>query len=291
MRILVTGAKGQLGHDVVDEARRQGHEVIETDLLDVADACYVKMDITNANEVDGIIRHLKPEAIIHCAAWTDVDGAEDHKEKVMQINAKGTENIAKTANKVGAKLLYISTDYVFDGSGQDPWKADNKHFGPINVYGASKLEGEFAVSGFTDDFFIIRIAWVFGKYGKNFVKTMLKLSENHDSLKVVDDQAGTPTYTKDLSKLLLDIIITDKYGYYNVTNEGDYISWYDFAVEIFNQAGIEIDVTPVTTEQYGLSKAKRPFNSRMDRSKIKENGFNPLPDWKDALKRYLEDTK
>lgn len=291
MRIFVTGAQGQLGHDVVEQARKRQHDVIESDMVTLAEAGYVRMDITDAKEVETVLEYFNPDAIIHCAAWTDVDKAEDHKEEVMLVNGIGTENIARVANKLGAKMMYISTDYVFDGSGMIPWSADCDFFAPKNVYGESKLAGEQAVNRFVDNSFIIRIAWVFGKYGKNFVQTMLKLSRKYESIKVVNDQFGTPTYTADLARLLLDIIVTDKYGYYNVTNEGDYISWYDFAIEIFNQAKIDIEVIPVSTEAYGASKANRPRNSRMDRRKLLENGFEPLPDWKDALRRYLEEIK
>lgn len=291
MRIFVTGAQGQLGHDVVEQARKRQHDVIESDMVTLAEAGYVRMDITDAKEVETVLEYFNPDAIIHCAAWTDVDKAEDHKEEVMLVNGTGTENIARVANKLGTKMMYISTDYVFDGSGVIPWSADCDFFAPKNVYGESKLAGEQAVNRFVDNSFIIRIAWVFGKYGKNFVQTMLKLSRKYESIKVVNDQFGTPTYTADLARLLLDIIVTDKYGYYNVTNEGDYISWYDFATEIFKQAKIDIEVIPVSTEAYGASKANRPRNSRMDRKKLIENGFEPLPDWKDALRRYLEEIK
>lgn len=291
MRIFVTGAQGQLGHDVVEQARKRQHDVIESDMVTLAEAGYVRMDITDAKEVETVLEYFNPDAIIHCAAWTDVDKAEDHKEEVMLVNGTGTENIARVANKLGTKMMYISTDYVFDGSGVIPWSADCDFFAPKNVYGESKLAGEQAVNRFVDNSFIIRIAWVFGKYGKNFVQTMLKLSRKYESIKVVNDQFGTPTYTADLARLLLDIIVTDKYGYYNVTNEGDYISWYDFAMEIFKQTKIDIEVIPVSTEAYGASKANRPRNSRMDRRKLLENGFEPLPDWKDALRRYLEETK
>lgn len=289
MRIFVTGAQGQLGHDVVEQARKRQHDVIESDMVTLAEAGYVRMDITDAKEVETVLEYFNPDAIIHCAAWTDVDKAEDHKEEVMLVNGTGTENIARVANKLGTKMMYISTDYVFDGSGVIPWSADCDFFAPKNVYGESKLAGEQAVNRFVDNSFIIRIAWVFGKYGKNFVQTMLKLSRKYESIKVVNDQFGTPTYAADLARLLLDIIVTDKYGYYNVTNEGDYISWYDFATEIFKQAKIDIEVIPVSTEAYGASKANRPRNSRMDRRKLLENGFEPLPDWKDALRRYLEE--
>ena len=281
MKILVTGSKGQLGTDLIAELGAKGHEVVGVDVAE--------MDITCHTQVDEVILSEKPEAVIHCAAWTAVDLAEDeeNKEKVFAINAKGTEYIATACAKINAKMIYISTDYVFDGQGTEPFDPDSKAYAPLNVYGQSKLEGEKAVSKICQKFFIVRIAWVFGKNGKNFVKTMLTVGKNRDKVTVVCDQVGTPTYTPDLSKLLADMVVSDKYGYYHATNEGGYISWYDFTKEIYRQAGLKTEVVPVTTAEYGISKAKRPFNSRLDKSKLTKNGFTPLPDWKDALKRYL----
>ena len=232
----------------------------------------------------------KPDAVIHCAAWTAVDAAEEeqNQEKVYKINVDGTRYIAEACKKLDCKMVYISTDYVFNGEGKEPWQPDCKKYAPLNVYGKSKLMGELAVAESLQKYFIVRIAWVFGKNGNNFIKTMLDLGKKYDSLRVVNDQIGTPTYTYDLARLLVDIVETEKYGYYHATNEGGYISWYDFACEIFKQAGYKTKVIPVTTEEYGLSKAKRPFNSRLDKHKIIENGFEPLPDWKEAVKRYLK---
>ena len=292
MRVFVTGVKGQLGHDVMNELAKRGHEGIGVDIEE--------MDITDAESVRKVITEANPDVVIHCAAWTAVDLAEDDdkKEKVHQVNAVGTENIAKVCHDLDCKMIYISTDYVFDGQGTKPWDPDCKTYQPLNVYGQTKLEGEFAVSETLDKYFIVRIAWVFGINGKNFIKTMLNVGKTHDTLKVVSDQVGTPTYTYDLARLLVDMIETDKYGYYHVTNEGGYISWYDFTKEIFRQA-VELGhteysedrltVLPVTTAEYGLSKAKRPFNSRLDKSKLVKNGFTPLPTWQDALRRYLKE--
>ncbi len=283
MRVLVTGSRGQLGSDVMAELSSRGHEVIGCDLPE--------LDITDGAAVMRLMKEVNPDAVIHCAAWTAVDAAEDeeNREKVFAVNAEGTRNVAKAAAETGAKLLYLSTDYVFDGQGTTPWKADETHFAPLNVYGKSKLMGERAVRELAARHFIVRIAWVFGLHGKNFVRTMLSLSKSHPSLRVVNDQVGTPTYTPDLSRLLVDMIETDKYGTYHATNEGGYISWYDFACAIFEEAGVKVDVTPVTTEEYGLSKAARPFNSRLDKSKLVGNGFSPLPDWRDALHRYIKE--
>lgn len=298
--VLVTGVAGQLGHDVMNELYKRGMEATGSDIapeyVGIADASpvtkmpYMSMDITDAEAVGRVIGSLRPDAIIHCAAWTAVDAAEDEdkKDKVYAINVSGTKNIAEAARSVGAKMLYLSTDYVFDGQGEKPWQPDCKDYKPLNHYGATKLEGEKAVSGILDKYFIVRIAWVFGVNGKNFVKTMLNVGKTHDEVRVVNDQIGTPTYTLDLARLLVDMIKTDKYGYYHATNEGGYISWYDFTKEIYRLSGLNTKVTPVTTAEYGLSKAARPFNSRLDKSKLKENGFEPLPDWRDALKRYLE---
>ncbi|MDE6075698.1 MAG: dTDP-4-dehydrorhamnose reductase [Clostridia bacterium] len=281
MKVLVTGVKGQLGYDVVSELEKRGHTAVGVDIQE--------MDITDAASVCATLQSVKPDAVIHCAAWTAVDAAEDNEEKVRQVNAAGTGNIAKECKKLGCKMMYISTDYVFDGQGETPWQPDCKDYKPLNVYGKTKLEGELAVSSLIEKYFIVRIAWVFGKNGNNFIKTMLKLSNTHDVLKVVNDQIGTPTYTFDLARLLVDMIETEKYGYYHATNAGGYISWCEFATEIFRQANRSVKVIPVTTAEYGLSKAKRPFNSRLDKSKLAENGFKPLPDWQDALKRYLKE--
>lgn len=281
MKVLVTGVKGQLGHDVFNELCARGYEAVGVDVEE--------MDITDAQSVDKMLSSVRPDAVIHCAAWTAVDAAEDSEniEKVRLVNVQGTKNIAKACRAIGSKMMYISTDYVFDGQGTEPWEADCKEYAPLSVYGRTKLEGELAVAEAIDAYFIVRIAWVFGINGKNFVKTMLALSEKYESLRVVDDQIGTPTYTFDLARLLVDMIETDKYGYYHATNEGGYISWADFAKEIFRQAKKTTAVIPVTTAEYGLSKARRPFNSRLDKSKLIEKGFAPLPDWKDALARYL----
>ncbi|MBQ6217569.1 MAG: dTDP-4-dehydrorhamnose reductase [Erysipelotrichaceae bacterium] len=286
MKVLVTGANGQLGHDVVNELRKRGHEPITTDIT--GDMDYL-LDITKG-EVISAVKQIAPEAIIHCAAWTAVDAAEDeeNKEKVYAINVTGTENLVKAAESLDCKFLYLSTDYVFDGQGETPWKPDDKSYAPLCYYGETKLEGELAVSSL-DRFFIVRIAWVFGLNGKNFIKTMINVGKTHDEVRVVNDQIGTPTYTYDLSRLLVDMIETEKYGYYHATNEGGYISWYDFCEEIYKQIGMKTKVIPVTTLEYGLSKAKRPFNSRLDKSKLSENGFERLPEWKDALHRYLSE--
>lgn len=303
MKFFVTGVAGQLGHDIMNELYKRGFDGIGSDIQEeycgikdgsaVEKMPYFKMDITDEHQVSKVLSDVNPDVVIHCAAWTAVDLAEDEdkKDTVYKINALGTENIAKACKLLGSKMIYISTDYVFDGQGEIPWKPDCKEYAPLNVYGKSKLDGELAVSSILEKFFIVRIAWVFGKNGKNFIKTMLSLAEKYKSLKVVCDQIGTPTYTLDLARLLVDISLTEKYGYYHATNEGGYISWYDFAKEIFAQAGVGIEVIPVTTAEYGLSKAKRPFNSRLDKSKLIENGFIPLPDWKDALKRYLQEIK
>ena len=301
MKLLVTRVAGQLGHDVMNELAARGHEGVGSDLAPaysgiadgsaVTKAAYVPMDITNAAQVREVISAVHPDAVIHCAAWTAVDAAEDadKQAKVQAINVQGTANIAAVCKELDCKMMYISTDYVFNGQGETPWDPDCKDYQPLNVYGQSKLGGELAVSGALEKYFIVRIAWVFGLNGSNFIKTMLKLSETHDTLRVVCDQIGTPTYTYDLSRLLVDMIESEKYGYYHATNEGGYISWYDFACEIFRQAGRATKVQPVTTAEYGVSKAARPFNSRLDKSKLAANGFTPLPDWKDALARYLKE--
>lgn len=299
MKVLVTGVCGQLGHDVMNELNSRGYDGIGSDLnpsyngieddTAVTKMPYVSMDITNKEMVDKVINESHPDVIIHCAAWTQVDAAEDEDKKdlVRAINTDGTKNLAEAAKKIDAKMVYISTDYVFNGEGETPWTPDNKDYAPLNVYGETKLGGEKAVSETLDKYFIVRIAWVFGLNGKNFIKTMLNVAKNHDTVRVVSDQVGTPTYTLDLSRLLVDMVETEKYGYYHATNEGGYISWYDFTKEIYKQAGLNTTVLPVTTEEYGVSKAKRPFNSRLDKSKLVEAGFKPLPDWKDALGRYL----
>jgi dTDP-4-dehydrorhamnose reductase len=261
------------------------------DCSDVTRMPYTALDITDKDAVCKVIKEVKPDAIVHCAAWTAVDAAEDEEKRpiVHRINAEGTRNIAEAAKAVGAKMVYLSTDYVFDGQGDSPWQPDDKKYAPLNYYGQTKLEGELAVSGILEKYFIVRIAWVFGLNGKNFIKTIVNVGRTHDTVRVVNDQIGTPTYCFDLARLLVDMLETEKYGYYHATNEGGYISWYDFACEIFRQAGYTTNVQPVTTEEYGISKAARPFNSRLDKSKLTENGFTPLPDWKDALSRYLKE--
>lgn len=310
MKILVTGVAGQLGHDVINELAKRGHQGIGSDIAPeysgVADgsavttAPYIQMDITDKTSVAKNLLSVNPDAVIHCAAWTAVDAAEDEdkKDTVHMVNAVGTENIAAACKDLDCKMMYISTDYIFDGQGTTPWQPDCKEYNPLNVYGETKLAGELAVSEILDKYFIVRIAWVFGKNGKNFIKTMLNVAKTHDKITVVNDQIGTPTYTLDLARLLVDMIETEKYGCYHATNEGGYISWYDFTKEIFRQAVAmgrneyaedQVTVSPVTTEEYGISKAARPFNSRLDKSKLVENGFTPLPTWQDAVKRYLQE--
>lgn len=281
MKVLVTGVKGQLGFDVSNELLKRGHCVVGVDIDD--------MDITDRARVHEVLQSVKPAAVVHCAAWTAVDAAEDNAEKVALVNVTGTENIAKECKALDCKMMYISTDYVFDGQGDAPWQPDCEDYKPLNVYGQTKLDGEKAVKSNVDKFFIVRIAWVFGKNGNNFIKTMLKLGKTHDELRVVNDQIGTPTYTFDLARLLVDMIETDKYGYYHATNEGGFISWAEFAKEIFAQAKYSTKVVSVTTAEYGLSKAKRPFNSRLDKRKLLQRGFTPLPTWQDALARYLKE--
>ncbi len=310
MKIFVTGVGGQLGHDVMNELDKRGYQGVGSDIAPVYSGIqdgsavtgmpYVAMDITDRKSVEAVLMEVKPDVVVHCAAWTAVDMAEDDDkvEKVRLVNAVGTENIALVCKKLDCKMIYLSTDYVFDGLGEEPWKPDCKDYKPLNVYGQTKLEGELAVSDNLEKYFIVRIAWVFGVNGKNFIKTMLNLGKTHDRLTVVNDQIGTPTYTFDLARLLVDMLETDRYGYYHATNEGGYISWYDFTTEIFRQATAlghseydtdHITVVPVTTAEYGASKAKRPFNSRLDKSKLVENGFTPLPTWQDALSRYLKE--
>lgn len=310
MRVFVTGVAGQLGHDVMNELAKRNYEGIGSDIAPaysgIADGSsvtqmpYVSMDITDREAVRKTLLEQKPDAVVHCAAWTAVDLAEDDDkvEKVRLVNAAGTENIALVCREIDCKMVYLSTDYVFDGQGTQPWDPDCKDYRPQNVYGQTKLEGELAVSKILEKYFIVRIAWVFGVNGKNFIRTMLNLGKSHEKIRVVNDQIGTPTYTLDLAKLLVDMVETERYGYYHATNEGGYISWYDFTVEIFRQAAAmghpeylpqRLAVIPVTTQEYGESKAKRPFNSRLDKSKLAANGFEPLPDWQDALARYLEE--
>ena len=283
MRVLVTGAKGQLGSDVVNGLNSRKYETIGVDIEE--------MDITDPESVNKVVVKANPDVVIHCAAWTAVDAAEDRDNIsiVRSVNVKGTKNIANVCKKLDCKMIYISTDYVFSGRGTDPWKPDCRNYAPLNVYGQTKLEGELAVAGALDKYFIVRIAWVFGVNGSNFIKTMLNIGKKYDTVRVVNDQIGTPTYTYDLARLIADMAESENYGYYHATNEGGYISWYDFACEIFKQAGYNTNVVPVTTEEYGISKAKRPFNSRLDKSKLLENGFEPLPTWQNALKRYLKE--
>ncbi len=310
MKVFVTGVAGQLGHDVMNELYQRGYEAIGSDMAasygGVADGSavtempYVSLDITDADAVQQVLQGIQPDVVVHCAAWTAVDAAEEEEnaEVVYTVNVEGTRNIANICKALNCKMVYISTDYVFNGQGTEPWQPDCKDFHPLNVYGQSKLEGEVAVANALEKFFIVRIAWVFGASGNNFIKTMLNVGKTHNELRVVDDQIGTPTYTYDLARLLVDMIETEKYGYYHATNEGGYISWYEFAQEIFRQATDlghpeydkeHLTVIPVTTAEYGVSKAARPFNSRLDKSKLVENGFTPLPVWQDALCRYLKE--
>lgn len=303
MKFFVTGVNGQLGYDVMNELNKRGHEGVGSDIAPayagIADGSavttmpYVGLDITDKAAVEKVISEIKPDAVVHCAAWTAVDMAEDDDkvEEVRRVNAGGTQNIADVCKKLDCKMLYLSTDYVFDGQGTEPWKPDCKNYKPLNVYGQTKMEGELAVSETLKKYFIVRIAWVFGLNGKNFIKTMINIGKIHDEVRVVSDQIGTPTYTFDLARLLVDMCESEKYGYYHATNEGGYISWYDFCVEFYKQYGLTTKVTPVTTEEYGLSKAARPSNSRLEKTKLVENGFEPLPTWQDAVKRYLEEAK
>ena len=298
MKVVVTGVCGQLGYDVMNELAGRGYEGLGTDILPLDEKDggtlhghpYAQLDITDREAVHALIRAYKPDAVVHCAAWTNVDGAEDpaHQDKVYAVNALGTRNIAEAAEAAGAKMLYLSTDYVFSGEGTEPWDPDCTEYRPLNYYGKTKLEGEKAVRDLVSRFFIVRIAWVFGVNGSNFVKTMLRLGQTHDTLRVVNDQIGTPTFTYDLARLLVDMIETTEYGYYHATNEGGYISWYTFACEIFKQAGLSVHVIPVTTAEYGVSKASRPFNRRLDKEKLTRKGFVRLPVWSDALERYLK---
>ena len=301
MKVFVTGVAGQLGHDVVNELKKRGIEAVGSDIAPqyagiqdgsaVTQAPYEQLDITDEDAVRTVLYRVRPDAVIHCAAWTAVDAAEDeeNRPKVYAINVLGTRYIAGVCRELDAKMLYLSTDYVFNGLGTEPWTPDCKDYAPLCYYGETKLQGELAVSGTLEKYFIVRIAWVFGLNGKNFIRTMIRVGQSHPEVRVVNDQIGTPTYTIDLSRLLADMIMTEKYGYYHATNEGGFISWYDFTREIYRQMGMDTIVHPVTTEEYGLSKAKRPFNSRLDKSKLVECGFEPLPDWKDALARYLKE--
>lgn len=294
MKVFVTGVGGQLGHDVMNELHNRGHECVGSDVASTYAHTafpYIPLDITDKAAVLSAIAAVKPDAVIHCAAWTAVDAAEDeeNRDTVKAVNALGTQYLAEACKLSGCKMIYISTDYVFNGQGDTPWEPDCREFAPLNVYGQTKLDGERAVQNTLDKFFVVRIAWVFGKNGNNFIKTMLRLGKKYDTMRVVCDQIGTPTYTFDLSRLLVDMIETEKYGFYHATNEGGYISWYDFAAEIFRQAGYTTNVLPVTTKEYGLSKAARPFNSRLEKSKLQKVGFAPLPTWQDALTRYLKE--
>lgn len=313
MKFFVTGVGGQLGHDVMNELAKRGHQGVGSDIQStysgVADGSavtampYVCLDITDREAVERCIAEVKPDAVIHCAAWTAVDMAEDDDkvEKVRQVNAGGTRNVAEACKKCGCKMLYLSTDYVFDGQGTEPWEPDCKDYRPLNVYGQTKLEGELAVADTLEKYFIVRIAWVFGLNGKNFIKTMINVGKTHGEVRVVNDQIGTPTYTYDLARLLVDMCQTEKYGYYHGTNsevtdesagcKTGYISWYDFCCEFYRQYGLKTKVIPVTTEEYGLSKAARPSNSRLDKRKLVENGFTPLPTWQDAVSRYLKEAQ
>lgn len=301
MKFFVTGVGGQLGHDVMNELAKRGYEGVGSDVAaaysGIANGSalttmpYVSLDITDGEAVERVLTQVKPDAVIHCAAWTAVDMAEDDDKVslVRRVNAGGTQNIANVCKKLDCKMLYLSTDYVFDGQGTTPWQPDCRDYKPLNVYGQTKLEGELAVANTLRKYFIVRIAWVFGLNGKNFIKTMINVGKTHDTVRVVNDQIGTPTYTLDLARLLVDMCETEKYGYYHATNEGGYISWYDFCCEIYRQYGLRTRVIPVTTREYGLNKAARPFNSRLDKCKLVEAGFTPLPDWRDAVSRYLKE--
>ena len=303
MKYLVTGVNGQLGHDVMNELHKRGYDGVGSDIAakysgitddsSVVNMPYISLDITDEEAVKKVISDIKPDAVIHCAAWTAVDMAEDDDkvEKVFAVNTKGTTYIAKSCKEIDCKMLYISTDYVFDGQGTKPWDPDCKDYKPLNIYGQSKLDGELAVSSILDKYFIVRIAWAFGLNGNNFIKTMINIGKKYSEVRVVNDQIGTPTYTYDLARLLVDMCETDKYGYYHATNEGGYISWYDFCCEFYKQYGLKTKIIPVTTEEYGLSKAARPFNSRLDKKKLVEKGFKPLPTWQDAVNRYLKEAK
>ncbi|MCM1493710.1 MAG: dTDP-4-dehydrorhamnose reductase [Muribaculaceae bacterium] len=299
MKVFVTGVNGQLGHDVMKELAARGYAATGSDLketycgvMDGAESMpYVPLDITDAAAVERVLTEVAASVIVHCAAWTAVDMAEDDRlaDQVRAVNVRGTANIAGLCKRLGCKLIYVSTDYVFDGQGNEPWKPDSREYRPLNFYGRTKLEGEQAVSGTLEKYFIVRTAWAFGLNGDNFIRTMIRVGKTHDSVRVVNDQFGTPTYTRDLARLLADMAETDKYGYYHATNEGGYISWYEFCRECYRQYGLDTKVIPVTTAEYGLSTAARPFNSRLDRRKLVEAGFAPLPPWQDAVARYLEE--
>ena len=282
MKILVTGAAGQLGYDVVKESLARGHETRGIDIDD--------LDLRDAGGVESLLADYRPDMVIHCAAWTAVDAAEDHEEDCRKINAMATANLAAACAKTGAAMIYLSTDYVFDGEGERAWEPDDEVSRPLNVYGRTKFEGEEAVRKYLERYYIVRIAWVFGLHGKNFVRTMLELSKKHKTISVVSDQFGTPTYTPDLAVLLLDMAGSDRYGTYHATNEGGFISWYEFALEIFRQAGIDMEVRPVLSSEYPTA-AKRPKNSRLSKDRLEQKGFERLPDWKDALSRYLKEIR
>lgn len=290
MKVFVTGVGGQLGYDVMNELKKRGIDCIGSDIIEKSDDNYVQLDITDKTAVDKALSEIHPNAVIHCAAWTAVDAAEDeeNKAKVYAVNVTGTRNIAEVCKTLDCKMIYISTDYVFNGQGTEPWSADCKEFAPLNYYGQTKLEGEKAVAELLKKFFIVRIAWVFGLNGKNFIKTMINVGKKYDTVRVVNDQIGTPTYTYDLARLLVDMVQTEKFGYYHATNEGGFISWYDFCCEIYRQYGLDTKVIPVSTAEYGMSKAARPFNSRLDKSKLIEEGFESLPDWRNAVMRYIK---
>ena len=293
MKFFVTGANGQLGYDVLRQLSETAHEYTGSDIQESCslNCNYISLDITDKDAVFSALENIRPDVVIHCAAWTAVDAAEDEEnaEMVQAVNVTGTQNLAEICKKLDCKIIYISTDYVFDGSGEAPWSADNKDYMPLNVYGKSKLAGELAIAENLSKYFIVRIAWVFGSNGNNFIKTMLNIGKKYDTLRVVSDQIGTPTYTFDLAKLLIAMAESEKYGYYHATNEGGFISWYDFACEIFRQAGYSTNVIPVTTEEYGLSKALRPKNSRLCKQKLADNGFDLLPSWQDALERFIKE--
>ncbi|SJZ77111.1 dTDP-4-dehydrorhamnose reductase [Anaerorhabdus furcosa] len=300
-KIFVTGACGQIGVDVVNELLNRKYEVIATDLCELCDydlltkfndeIMYFQLDIKNEDILRDVINKVTPDIIIHCAAWTSVDLAEfeENQELVRKINVESTKVLASCAKDLDIKIVYISTDYVFDGEGVDPWKPDCNNYNPLNFYGLTKLYGEMKITNALEKYFIVRTSWVFGKNGKNFIKTILELSKVHNEIKVINDQIGSPTYSFDLSRLIVDMIETDKYGYYHITNEGEYISWYELAKEVFFQKEISTKIIPVSTEQYGVNKAIRPLNSRLNKEKIIENGFKPLPVWKDAVSRFLKE--
>ena len=301
MKVFVTGVNGQLGHDVMNSLYNAEIDAIGSDIKesysgvqDGSPACtmpYIGLDLTDEEKTRKIITEEGIDAIIHCAAWTAVDAAEESENQaiVEKINGEVPGVLARIMKERDGKMLYLSTDYVFSGEGTEPWSPDETNFSPINFYGKTKLMGEEKIREVLEKYFIVRIAWVFGLNGKNFIKTMLKVGKSHEEVRVVNDQIGNPTYTLDLAELLVDMICTEKYGNYHATNEGDYISWYDFTKEIYRQAGLKTKVIPVSTEEYGLSKAKRPKNSRLDKKKLRQQGFVPLPDWKNALSRYLEE--